>query len=149
MTQYVDRTLAPGERILRRGRFPNTLWLVAWLALLVLGIVLVGIFIFAVSAVKMLTTEFAVTDRRVILKRGFFRLDTSELAVGSIESVSVHQGFFGLIFGFGRISITGTGDSQILFPPMADPVGFRSAIEAAREIARNERLAPTPAPARH
>lgn len=125
------------------------LWLVAWLALLLLGIILVGIFIFAVSASKMLTTEFAVTDRRVILKRGLLRLDTAELAVGSIESVFVHQGFFGLIFGFGRISITGTGDSQILFPPMADPVGFRSAIEEAREIARAEPAAPAHAPARH
>lgn len=136
MAQYVDRTLAPGERILKRGRFPTVLWVVAWLTLLVLGVVIVGIVLFAVSAVKMTTTEFAVTDRRVILKKGFLRLETAELAVESIESVFVHQGFFGLIFGFGRISITGTGDSQIVFPPMADPVGFRSAIEVAREGAR-------------
>ena len=141
--RYIDESLAEGETILHRGKWPGIFWFGAWAALILLGIIIVGIFIFIRSVVIMNTTDFAVTSRRVILKRGWLNRRTQELAVESIEGVSLDQSIVARIFGYGRVVVTGTGDAVIAFPPMAHPVAFRRAIEAARADSGGEvRLAP-------
>ena len=130
--RYVDESLAEGETIIQRGKWPGIFWFGAWAALVLLGIILVGIFIFVRSAIIMKTTDFAVTSRRVILKRGWLNRKTQELAVESIEGVSLDQSIIARMFGYGRVVVTGTGDAMIVFPPMAHPVAFRRSIEAAR-----------------
>jgi uncharacterized membrane protein YdbT with pleckstrin-like domain len=146
--RYVDESLAEGETIIQRGKWPGIFWFGAWAALILLGIVIVGVFIFITAAIKMKTTDFAVTSRRVILKRGWLNRRTQELAVESIEGVSLQQSIIARIFGYGRVVVTGTGDAVIAFPPMAHPVAFRRAIEAARadcggevHLAREDRVA--------
>lgn len=139
--RYIDESLAPGETILQRGQWPGLFWFGAWAALILLGVVLVGIFIFARAVIIMKTTDFAVTNRRVILKRGWLNRRTQELAVESVEGVSLDQTIFQRIFGYGRVVVTGTGDAVIVFPSMRDPVAFRRAIEAARAEANEVHLA--------
>jgi uncharacterized membrane protein YdbT with pleckstrin-like domain len=146
--RYIDESLAPGETIIARGKWPALFWIGAWAALLVLGIIVVGVFIFAAMAIKMMTTDFAVTNRRVILKQGWLNRKTHELAVESVEGVSLDQSIWARIFGYGRVVVTGTGEARIVFPPMAHPVEFRRAIEAARadcggevHLARDDRAA--------
>jgi uncharacterized membrane protein YdbT with pleckstrin-like domain len=86
----------------------------------------------------MKTTDFAVTNRRVILKRGWLNRRTQELAVESVEGVSLDQSIIARMFGYGRVVVTGTGDAVIAFPPMAHPVAFRRSIEAARAACGGE-----------
>lgn len=129
---YINKSLAPNEEILALGKWPALYWFGAWAALLVLGIAIVGIFIFLVAAIHMSTTQFAVTDRRVVLKRGWLNVRTAELAMESVEGVQVVQSIWGRLFGYGRIIVTGTGDARIVFPPMGRPIAFRRAIETAR-----------------
>lgn len=136
--RYIDKSLAPGERVVARGEWPTLYWVGAWAALLLLGVIVVGVFIFVGLAVKMKTTDFAVTDRRVILKRGWLNLRTQEVAASSIETVEVAQSFLGRLFGYGRVRVTGTGDSHVVFPPMKHPISFRRAIEAAH--AQHDRI---------
>jgi uncharacterized membrane protein YdbT with pleckstrin-like domain len=136
MSQYVDKSLAVGETILMRGRWPAIYWIMACAALVILGVLVVGAVIFLMAAIHMWNTEFAVTDQRVLLKRGWIARHTQELAVSNIEEVRLDQGLFGLLFGFGRVVVTGTGEAIIHFPPMADPIDFRRAIETARAHAR-------------
>jgi len=135
--RYIDHSLAPGETILQRGRWPGIFWLGAWLALIFLGIVLIGIYIFLRSVIIMATTDFAVTNRRIILKRGWLNRSTQEIAVESVEGVLLNQSILGRLFGYGRVIVTGTGEATIVFPPMAHPVDFRRAIESARATGRN------------
>lgn len=130
--RYIDESLAPGETIIQRGAWPKLFWIAAWAALILLGVILVGIFIFIRAVVIMKTTDFAVTNRRVILKRGWLNRRTQELAVESVEGVALDQTFWQRIFGYGRVIVTGTGDATIVFPPMAHPVAFRRSIESAR-----------------
>lgn len=130
--RYIDDSLAPGEEILQRGKYPGVFWFGAWAALILLGIVIVGIFIFVRSAIVMSTTDFAVTNRRIILKRGWLNRKTQELAVESVEGVILDQSLLARMFGYGNIVVTGTGDAVIRFPPMAHPVAFRRSIETAR-----------------
>ncbi|MFO1018414.1 MAG: PH domain-containing protein [Hyphomonadaceae bacterium] len=146
--RYIDESLANGETIIRRGKWPTIFWVGAWAALLLLGIIVVGVFMFAAAAIKMKTTDFAVTNRRVILKTGWLNRQTQELAVESVEGVSLNQSLIARLFGYGRVVVTGTGDAIIAFPPMARPVAFRRAIEAARadcggevHLARDDRAA--------
>ncbi|MGE0046846.1 MAG: PH domain-containing protein [Hyphomonadaceae bacterium] len=146
MAQYVDQSLAENETIEMRGRWPLVFWLAAWAVLLLLGVFVVGVIIFAIAAIHMLTTEFAVTDQRVILKRGLIARDTQELAVSSVEGVQLEQSIIGRIFGYGRLIVTGTGEARIVFPPMAEPIEFRRAIENGRSAAHEARR-PEPEPA--
>jgi uncharacterized membrane protein YdbT with pleckstrin-like domain len=146
--RYIDESLADGETIIQRGKWPGVFWFGAWAALIFLGIVLVGVFIFVIAAIKMKTTDFAVTNRRVILKRGWLNRHTQELSVESVEGVSLDQSIIARMFGYGRVVVTGTGDAVIAFPPMANPVAFRRAIEKARadcggevHLARDDRAA--------
>lgn len=131
--RYIDSSLAPGEEILSRGQYPGVFWFGAWAALILLGIIIVGIFIFVRSWIVMSTTDFAVTNRRVILKRGWLNRKTQELSVESVEGVTLDQSLIARMFGYGSIVVTGTGDAVIRFPPMAHPVAFRRSIEAARQ----------------
>lgn len=146
--RYIDESLASGETIIQRGTWPAIFWFGAWAALVVLGIAIIGIFIFVSAVVKMKSTDFAVTNRRVILKTGWLNRHTQELAVESVEGVTLDQSFIARLFGYGRVIVTGTGEARIVFPPMANPVAFRRSIEAARadcggevHLAREDRKA--------
>jgi uncharacterized membrane protein YdbT with pleckstrin-like domain len=145
--RYIDQSLAPGETVIQRGKWPIVFWIGAWAALLLLGLIVVGVFIFIIAAIHMLTTDFAVTNRRVVLKRGWLNRRTQELAVESVEGVSLDQSLIARLFGYGRVIVTGTGEATIVFPPMAHPVSFRRAIESARaqcsevHLARDDREA--------
>ncbi|MBL8549982.1 MAG: PH domain-containing protein [Hyphomonadaceae bacterium] len=163
--QYVDESLSETEKIVMRGRWPVVYWLGTWTVLatfilLAIGgyawipgsfvlpglLVLVGLWLFAAPSIRMLTTEFAVTSKRVVLKWGWLNRKTAELAVESVESVQLAQSIWGRIFGYGRLIVTGTGDARIHFPPMAEPVKFRRAIESGRR--KNDAPKPAaPAPA--
>ncbi len=146
--RYIDESLADGETIIQRGKWPGIFWFGAWAALIALGVIIVGVFIFVSAVIKMRSTDFAVTNRRVILKTGWLNRHTQELSVESVEGVTLDQSFIARIFGYGRVIVTGTGEARIVFPPMANPVAFRRSIEAARadcggevHLAREDRQA--------
>lgn len=138
---YIDKSLAPDEQIVCRGKWPTIYWIGAWAMLIFLGILIVGIFMFIAAAVRMSTTQWAVTDRRIVLKRGWLNVRTQELATESVEGVQLVQSIWGKLFGYGRIAVTGTGDALIVFPPMAHPIAFRRAIEQMRHTNREVHIA--------
>jgi uncharacterized membrane protein YdbT with pleckstrin-like domain len=71
------------------------------------------------------TDEFAVTNRRVIVKTGLISRRTLEMNLNKIESVNVDQSIFGRILGYGTITIIGTGGTRESFPDISDPLKFR------------------------
>jgi hypothetical protein len=141
---YISRRLAAGESIVYEGRFHFFQKLVPWLALLLLGVFIVGIVIWAGELIRQATTRWAVTNRRVMLKRGFFQVHMDELTLESIEGAHVDQSILGRMFGFGKLTLRGRGDTHIEFPTMDKPSHFRAAIEDAR---MNERRPIDVAPA--
>lgn len=130
---YIEKSLGANERVVARAHFHWIYKLQAWLALIFLGIFLVGIWIFAVMMIRMVTTEIVVTTYRFIEKTGWLTLKTNEIALPNIEGVRVSQTFWGRLFGYGHIRVEGTGVDAIEIPTIADPVGFRRAIETAKE----------------
>jgi uncharacterized membrane protein YdbT with pleckstrin-like domain len=129
---YLSRRLASGETIVHEGRFHWIQCTLPWLALLVLGILVIGVFIWIAEIVRLSTTRMIVTNRRVLLKKGFFTIQVDELILDSIEGAHIDQSIFGRIFGYGKLILRGRGDTHVEFPTMDRPSRFRAAIEDVR-----------------
>lgn len=150
---YLDRVLQPGEMVLAQTRLhwitflPSValalaavvlaIWTrlalvnhtLATAAYAIAGLVLLlALFTFLGRMVARQSTEFAVTDRRVVVKRGLVSLHTVEMNLDKVESVDVDLTLLGRIFGFGAVTIHGVGARWDPIVGIADPLGFRNAI---------------------
>ena len=85
------------------------------------GFMLASIFLSIAAIVYISTTEFAITNRRVIAKHGFIRRRTLELFLSKVESISVHQGIMGRILNYGTVAVTGTGGTRESFNAIQNP----------------------------
>jgi len=74
-------------------------------------------------------TEYAITNKRVISKKGLIVRNVAEMNLGSIEGVNLKQGIFGRIFNFGAINISGRGTSNVNFSEIDKPVEIRKKIK--------------------
>lgn len=129
---YVDKVLGENEIVLRYGRIAWPYHALSWLALILLGLLGVGIVIFIWMQIWLHTTEFSLTDRKLIAKRGFLSRTSHEVPLTSLDEVEVQQGFWGRILGFGRLNVWGSDRGVVLSPPIDDPVGYRSDLSDAR-----------------
>lgn len=75
--------------------------------------------------IRQMSSEFVITNKRVIMKTGFISRKTFEMNLQKIESVNVDQSFWGRLMGFGTVSIIGTGGSRESFADIANPLLFR------------------------
>jgi uncharacterized membrane protein YdbT with pleckstrin-like domain len=100
--------------------------LVLLLGMLVFGTA--GVLLAIAAWLKRFGTEIAVTDRRVIYKTGLIRRHTTEINMDKIESVDVDQSVLGRMFGYGTVTIRGTGEAVEPLRDIADPIAFRNAI---------------------
>jgi uncharacterized membrane protein YdbT with pleckstrin-like domain len=129
---YIERSLGAGEALVARARFHWWYTFKAVLALVLLGIFIVGIVIFFAMMIRKWTTEIGVTTHRFVEKTGLCTLSTNEIALNNIEGVRVTQSFWGRMLGYGHLRIEGTGIDAVALPDIADPVAFRAAIESAK-----------------
>lgn len=106
-----------------------------------LGIMIVfimGLWSFLGMIVVKISTEIAVTTKRLVYKRGLVSRSVVEINIDRIEGVTVHQGILGRIFGYGRVIVRGMGVGEIVLPVIEDPVVFRRAIQWARNYQQDE-----------
>ena len=76
-------------------------------------------------------SEFAVTDKRVLIKTGILTRHTLETILTKVENIGVEQTLWGRLFNFGTLYVTGTGSTKETFPGIHAPLEFRKAIETA------------------
>ena len=74
-------------------------------------------------------SEFAVTNKRIILKVGVIRRKTAEMFLEKVESVGVDQGIFGRVFNYGEITVHGTGGTAEPFDRISHPLEFRRQVQ--------------------
>src|SRR5215469_6693161 len=120
---YVDKNLIQGESVIYRGSLaalpygwvlpPAALAIAAavfrnyfpaahhWLAAGVLSCAAVIVWLWA--RIRVGSAEFAVTNRRVMIKLGVLQRRTIETMLSKIEAVAVDQGLRGRIFDFGTV----------------------------------------------
>ncbi|MFL5402283.1 MAG: PH domain-containing protein [Gemmatimonadales bacterium] len=159
---YLDDNLLAGEHIVYRARlhwiiFATSLIVVLLgIALIIflrrldpeywyLGAALAGIgLLLAISpAIRYTSSEFAVTDKRVLAKHGFIQRDSIETLLSKVEAIGVDQGIVGRLLGFGSITITGTGGTEESFPQISRPLEFRRQIQS-QIVASEERRGSQP-----
>ena len=80
------------------------------------------------ALIIVLTTDFAVTNKRVIAKRGFIRRRAIEILLQKVESVAVQQGILGRLLDYGTVTVVGTGGTREGFPALQSPLGLRTQI---------------------
>lgn len=83
------------------------------------------------------TTELAVTNRRIILKKGIISRKTVELNLDKVESLTVDQGILGRMFNCGTLVINGTGGVKAEIKSIDDPLTFRKAVNEQIEETRS------------
>jgi membrane protein YdbS with pleckstrin-like domain len=159
---YIDRNLMDGEHIVYRGRLNMVMfiWPIVWfiviLVLFGLGanmkesnvrtfvvalgglFALIAIITFIRPFIKYVTSEFGITNRRVIVKTGLFRRRSLEVLLNKIEGIQVNQSILGRLTGFGSITVIGTGGTKDQFHNIAAPLEFRK--KAQEQIASVQNL---------
>ncbi|YP_009948868.1 membrane-flanked domain [Salmonella phage Se-B] len=128
--RYVDRMLGENEHVIAFTR--PTWWSGFWIYVLVI-LTIIPTFGFSLlflipTILNVLTTEFAVTNKRVIVKRGFIRRDADELRLGKVETIKVDQSITGRILKFSTIGVIGTGGTRLLATGCAKGNEFRQKI---------------------
>ena len=149
---YVERHLLAGERVVYKTRLHSALFVKPalvvlggialmvvlqrvqdppWLWMIGAGVTLVGLGWGLVHYVELMTSEFAVTSSRLILKVGLISRYTTELLLTKVETIGVQQGLMGRMLGYGDLTVTGTGGAREVFRRVRDPIGFRNHVQQA------------------
>jgi len=84
-----------------------------------------GIFTF----ISYKTSEFGITNRRVLIKVGFIRRKSLEIFLTHVEGIFVKQGILGRILNYGTIIVNGTGGTKTPFHNIRAPLEFRKKVQ--------------------
>jgi uncharacterized membrane protein YdbT with pleckstrin-like domain len=115
MGKYIDNNLIKDEQVI----FETTYH---WIIFCNLRAILT---LFIAPLIDKYTDEFAITNKRVIIKTGLISRKTFEMNHSKIESVNVEQGVLGRLLGYGTIRVVGSGGTKEAFPKIQNPLVFR------------------------
>jgi uncharacterized membrane protein YdbT with pleckstrin-like domain len=139
---YIDRNLLPDEQILFRTQKhliiflgPAILMILAYILYeythlrLPLGrlewiIPLVSLVYFAAAWLEYITAEFIITNKRIIMREGFFTRHTQDLRINTISQINVEQSIIGQMLGYGNIALNAFGASDT-FTTISHPLDFQ------------------------
>jgi uncharacterized membrane protein YdbT with pleckstrin-like domain len=101
---YIQNNLTSDEKILKEYKLSK---------LVIFEIIMSFVIpIFILHGIKLLiryfTMEQCLTNKRVISKSGLISRDIQEMRLSKIETVEYKQSFWGRIFNYGNIKVTGT-----------------------------------------
>ena len=135
---YVSSTLQKGEKVLLQAKLH---WIVyvwpclllifgAWSWLLYLSLPddsdlwAVALFFICWSVYEFLRRwciEMAVTDKRVVLRKGIISIDSDEIKNLKVEGIEVEQPVMGRILNYGDVAFSGVGVAKLRFSDVARP----------------------------
>jgi uncharacterized membrane protein YdbT with pleckstrin-like domain len=141
---YVEKNLLPNEQVTYRARLHWIIYLVPVIVILAaIAVALVGGGIAAIVVgviglllmlppwIKSSSSEFAITNKRVLIKVGLVRRHSLELLLQKIEGIGVDQGIIGRILGYGTITVSGVGGTKEAFQRISNPLEFRRQVQAS------------------
>ena len=150
---YIARHLMPGETVEQETQVH---WFIYWPAIVILVISAVVVALFGIGPrpdklrqetyaaascgllcvlaflmifIRRRSSEFAVTNKRVVLKVGLVRRQSTEILLRQVEGITVDQGLIGRIFDYGTIIVEGTGSDRTPYRKIARPLKFRLAVQ--------------------
>ena len=146
---YIQRVLQPGEQV---RHISSIHWIMYWPGIVV---ALLAVVAYWLSETRLLTgfwrytayglalvaavlliqqwferwvTEIAVTNRRVIYKKGLIRRQTNEMNMDKVESVKIDQSILGRMLDYGNVNILGTGEGFETLRNIPSPIELRNSI---------------------
>ena len=121
MSYIEEKVLMGNERIIKTAtisKIPLFWWWVGgilgcWLLLIPL--------VKAIQAtMRYCTTEYVITDKKVIEKRGIVSVRCDEMLLEKVENVVISQSFWGRVCKYGTIIVKGTNRDNIYFTNIKD-----------------------------
>lgn len=127
----IDRNLMPSERILFRTRkhpilffYPVLLTIVAFYAgdymrsdfflrKVEFAPWLVALILWCYTGLEYVFSEYAVTNKRVMMREGFFIRHGNELRLSTISQVSFTQSILGRLLDYGTVTINAFGANDV------------------------------------
>lgn len=137
---FIEKNLMSGESIIYSSKlhwimfgWPAILFLAAIILIIIGGNIvsigiafsLIAILVGINSLISYLSSEFGVTNKRVIVKVGFVRRNSLEILLNKVEGIQVRQGTIGRILEYGSITIVGTGGTHDPLHNTRAPLEFR------------------------
>jgi uncharacterized membrane protein YdbT with pleckstrin-like domain len=157
MLGFIDKNLIPGEVIRYRGR-PRAFHLfersmaILFISLIVWWIsksLSVFVLFFALTLIAVVWDyfnlrgiEIAVTNKRVVIKTGYFKKVFVEIFTDKIEGIRVEQGILHRILNSGDIIIDGVGGTKENIRNVENPGEFRRQVQSHVEEFRKEIVSP-------
>ena len=100
------------------------------------GIALIGVAVLnlLVVYIKWRTTDFVLTNDRLVTRRGIFSRDSREIPLDRIMDLSCHQSLFERVIGAGDLMIESGGErGQEVFANFGNPFELQNAVHRAIE----------------
>lgn len=161
---YVDGNLLPDEQVVFRTRLHwkiligpllfavVTLLPVGWLLTqgtwnnLVLIAPAIGLIVLVTALIRRQSSDFAVTNKRVMMKTGVFSARSVELLLSKVEAIAVNQSLGGRLFNYGDIVVTGSGGTEEPFTGIQAPLELRRAVQSVtdKQMGASARQMPNP-----
>jgi uncharacterized membrane protein YdbT with pleckstrin-like domain len=86
--------------------------------------ILVALLIFSSVWLEYATSEFVVTNKRIIMREGFFYRHSTELRLNAISQVNVQQNPLGQMLDYGTVTLSAFGASDS-FNIISHPLQFQ------------------------
>ncbi|MEO8963103.1 MAG: PH domain-containing protein [Gammaproteobacteria bacterium] len=137
----IDKILLPDEQILYRTKkhliifFLPIIWtIVTFIFLFNPNPLIVKIsFAPAIAAVvtwikqwlDYITSEFVLTNKRIIMKEGFFIRHSNEMRLATVSNMTINQGILGQMLDYGTVVINPFGGNNDVFSEIEHPYEFQ------------------------
>ncbi len=149
---YIEKNLMNGEQIVYEARQHWIIYLKPFLLLLIaIGLfviptkdmallmqVCMSVVLLVVAAIWAVNIyggrKYILTNRRLILKRGILRRESTDLVLRRCEGVSISQTILGRMLNYGDVNVS-TGEVANKFVQIENPVQFSSQIN--QQISQN------------
>lgn len=97
--------------------------------LLALFAVAIAVYSSIKATVVYYASEYGITNKRIVMKRGFLQRDVLELFIRRLEAVNISQTIMGRLCGYGTLIVVGTGGTRDYFTDIPYPTHFRRLIQ--------------------
>lgn len=143
---YIDQNLLTDEQILYRTKKHYIIYLIplVWTIATVFfyfsanPIIVKISYIFAIGAVFnwlnalliYYTADFAVTNKRISMKEGFFFRHSNDTRLTTISNVTVNQSLLGQLLNYGTVVINTFGGTADPFSEIDSPLAFQKMLQS-------------------
>ena len=101
---------------------------------------LLGVVLFLLYFMMMMTTEIGLTSKRIIYKRGWLFVTVNEADLEEVKAAGVNNGIFGRFLNYGYIELDARFIKNMNIPAIADPYRFVKAVNEIRSNLKSDSM---------